>query len=102
MTEMHPALKRLEELCDRIIAGRPPPPPEVAPVHRTQTDYVLPPGVRFLEEGKIVIPGSQEGTVWTVEVQTWQCDCPAHRKWPPCKHIRVLKEFIAMQGLSDG
>lgn len=102
---MHRALERLEQICDERIAlrlkeGLPLEPTRRVPKereHHTQKDYVLPEGVVFDDEhGLVRIPGSTGRGLWTVDVQAWTCNCPAYRKWPPCKHVRVLKEMTGV------
>lgn len=106
---MNEQLVRLERLLDEWIAHpeiRPPKPPKVAAPERPRPKsrpYSLPPGTRLIE-GVVFIPGTTDRTEWHVTLGAWTCDCPANRRWPPCKHIVAVKALSAQaeQEVLDG
>jgi hypothetical protein len=95
---MNEALARLDALLDDWIAHPETRPPRLAqpkPEKKTTIvrKYDLPEGTVVGDDGVVTIPGTQEGTHWHVKVADWSCDCPAFKRWPPCKHVRALKEL---------
>lgn len=103
---MHPSLQRLSDLLDGWIADPASKPTSPGPTRRPQARggkvYVLPIGVR-LDGQVVVVPGSEPGTEWRVDPEFWSCDCPAFKRWPPCKHVDAVVDLLERgRALADG
>lgn len=96
---MNEQLMRLNRLLDEWIehperrpAPTKPKKPSVVPRARP---YALPQGTRLVD-GVVAIPGTTPGSEWHVTLANRWCDCPANKRWPPCKHVRAVDALVAL------